>query len=255
MAPLHPRRLLAAALALAAPLLAPASEPGVADAARLERFSGVARGRDGRVLYVEDHQVRRAGDRVLAASTTYRDPSGTIIAELKSDYASDPWAPSYRFEDRRTGRVEVVETGPAGAILDAGGRRVTLRRPRPGQPPLVGGQGLDQLVRARLDALRSGQRLTVAFAIPSRQEAFEFRVQALPQEDAGEVVRVRVEVASWLLRLLAPHMDCDYDPATRRLLRYRGPSNLEGDGGAHPDVEITYDYSGWTDEEVALASP
>ena len=110
-------------------------------------------------------------------------------------------------------------------------------------------------MRARLDTLRAGQRLTVAFAIPSRQEAFEFRVQALPLEDAGDVVRVRVEVASWLLRLLAPHMDCDYDPATRRLLRYRGPSNLEGEGGAHPDVEITYDYSGGPDREVALASP
>jgi hypothetical protein len=255
MAPLHPWRLLAAALALAAPQLAPATEPGASDAPHLERFSGMARGRDGRVLYVEEHEVRRAGDRVLAALTTYRDPAGAVMAVLRSDYAGDPWAPSYRFEDHRTGRAEAVETGPAGATLEAGGRRVTLPRPRPGQPPLVGGQGLDQLVRARLDALRGGQRLTVSFAIPSRQDAFEFRVLALPPEGAGEVVRVRVEVASWLLRLLAPHMDCDYDPATRRLLRYRGPSNLEGEGGAHPDVEITYDYSGRPDGEVALASP
>jgi hypothetical protein len=255
MVALHPRRLLAAALALAAPQLAPATEPGAIGVPHPEGFSGVARGRDGRVLYVEEHEVRRVGDRVLAAVTTYRHPSGAVMAVLKSDYAGDPWAPSYRFEDRRTGRVEAVETGQAGATLEAGGRRVLLGRPRPGQPPLVGGQGLDQLVRARLDTLRAGQRLTVAFAIPSRQEAFEFRLQALPVEDAGDVVRVRVEVASWLLRLLAPHMDCDYDPATRRLLRYRGPSNLEGEGGAHPDVEITYDYSGRPDGEVALASP
>jgi len=254
MAYLSPRRLLAAALALAAPQLAPATEPG-ASAPSLERFTGMARGRDGRVLYVEEHEVRRAGDRVLAALTTYRDPAGAVMAVLKTDYAEDPWAPSYRFEDRRTGRVEAVETGPAGATLEAGGKRVTLARPRPGQPPLVGGQGFDQLVRARLDALRGGERLTATFAIPSRQDAFEFRVQALSPEAPGEVVRVRIEVASWLLRLLAPHMDCDYDPATRRLLRYRGPSNLEGEGGAHPDVEITYDYSGRPDEKVALASP
>jgi hypothetical protein len=255
MAQVNSRRLLAALLALAAPQLAPATEPGGSDAPLLERFSGLARGRDGRMLYVEEHEVRRVGDRVLAALTTYRDPAGAIMAVLRSDYAGDPWAPSYRFEDRRTGRVEAVETGPVGATLEAGGRRVTLPRPRPGQPPLVGGQGLDQLVRARLDALRGGERLTVAFAIPSRLDAFEFRVQARPPEGTGEVVRVRVEVASWLLRLLAPHMDCDYDPATRRLLRYRGPSNLEGEGGAHPDVEITYDYSGRPDQKVALASP
>jgi hypothetical protein len=257
MASLDPRRRLAAVvtLALAAPFAALATDRSVAGPPGVERFTGTARGQDGRVLYVEEHQVRRAGDQVLDAMTTYRDPAGAVMAVLRSDYAGDPWAPSYRFEDRRTGRVEAVETGPDGATLEAGGKRVTLPRPRPGRPPLVGGQGLDRLVRAHLDALRGGERLTVAFAIPSRQDAFEFRVRALPPEVTGGVVRVRVEVASWLLRLLAPHMDCDYDPATRRLLRYRGPSNLEGEGGAHPDVEITYAYSGGPHEEVALASP
>jgi hypothetical protein len=255
MATLRIPHLLLAALALAAPPLATAAGRGDDGLPSVERFAGVARGRDGRVLYLEEHQVRRAGDRVLDALTTYRDPSGAVLAVLRSDYAADPWAPSYRFEDRRTGRVEAIETGPEGAALEAGGRRVLLARPPPGRPPLVGGQGLDRLVRARLDALRAGERLTVAFAIPSRHDTYEFRVQALPARQAGEVVRVRVEVASWVLRLLAPAMDCDYDPVTRRLLRYRGPSNLEGPDGAPWDVEITYHYTSLPGEELARASP
>jgi hypothetical protein len=246
--------LLVAALALAAPFLSQAAERGHDEAPAEERFAGVARGRDGRVLYLEEHLVRRVGERVLEARTTYRDPAGAVLALLRSDYAVDPWAPSYRFEDRRTGRVETVEVGPEGVALEAGGRRVMLARPGPGRPPLVGGQGLDRLVRARLDALRAGERFTVAFAIPSRHDTFVFRVQALPPRGTDGVVRVRVEVASWLLRLLAPAMDCDYDPTSHRLLRYRGPSNLESEDGAHPEVEITYDYPGVAGEEHARAS-
>jgi hypothetical protein len=252
MASPRPPRLLLVALAMAGPGLAAAA---IGDGPWVERFSGVARGRDGSVLYVEEHEVGRRGERVTDAVTTYRDPSGAVLAVLRSDYAADPWAPSYRFEDRRTGRVETVETGPEGATLEAGGRRVMLARPAPGRPPLVGGQGLDRLVRARLDALRTGEQVTVAFAIPSRHDAFEFRVRALPATGSGGPVRIRVEVSSWFLRLLAPSMDCDYDPVTRRLLRYRGPSNLEGPGGSRWDVEITYDDPGSTGGPVAHGSP
>jgi hypothetical protein len=254
MASFHHPTLVAAALALAAPLLSPAAERGHDEAPDEERFAGVARGRDGRILYLEEHLVRRAGERVLEARTTYRDPAGAVLALLRSDYAVDPWAPSYRFEDRRNGRIEAVEIGPEGVALESGGRRVMLARPGPGRPPLVGGQGLDRLVRARLDALRAGERLTVAFAIPSRHDTFEFRVRALPPRGTEGVVRVRVEVASWLLRLLAPGMDCDYDRSTRRLLRYHGPSNLEFEGGVHPEVEITYHYAGVPGAEHAHAS-
>jgi hypothetical protein len=53
------------------------------------------------------------------------------------------------------------------------------------------------------------------------------------------VVRVRAEFSSWVLRLVAPSLDVDYDAATGKLLRYRGISNLDF-GGENPAVEITY---------------
>ena len=51
-----------------------------------------------------------------------------------------------------------------------------------------------------------------------------------------------MEFSSWILRLLAPTLEVDYDRATRRLLRYRGPSNLADASGNNPEVEIAYTY-------------
>jgi hypothetical protein len=53
-------------------------------------------------------------------------------------------------------------------------------------------------------------------------------------------VRVRVEPASLLLRLLAPRIVAEYDRATGRLIRYRGVSNLAGPDGDVQEVEIAY---------------
>ena len=150
--------------------------------------------------------------------------------------------------------VEAVQRTGAELELRAGDR--TRRIPPPADPArlLVAGQGLDRLVRARLPELARGTRLELAYAIPSRLETYDMRVRALG-ESAGPTVRVRAEFSSWVLRLLAPHLDVDYDRETRRLLRYRGLSNLTFEGGENPVVEITYAYPRAAEGDGSLGTP
>ena len=66
-------------------------------------------------------------------------------------------------------------------------------------------------------------------------------MRARPAPPGAATLPVRVEVDSWVLRLFAEALDCEYDLATGRLVRYRGPTNLEDEAGRHPVVTITYD--------------
>ena len=234
-------------------LLAAASPLG-ASAEVVDRFTGVARGTDGAVLYREEHEVRRDGDRLVAARTVYRDAADRTIAILRTDFASDPHAPSYLFEDLRGGAIEAVRRAGAELELRAGDRARRIPPPTDPARVLVAGQGLDRLVRARLAELARGTRLEVAYAIPARLDTYDMRVRALGVS-AGPTVRLRAEFSSWVLRLLAPHLDVDYDRDTRRLLRYRGPSNLSFDGGENPVVEITYAYPPAAEEEGPRGTP
>jgi hypothetical protein len=233
------RSVVAVALGALAALAPP---PAAAAAERVDRFQGTARDRDGAVLYLESHDVRSVADRLRSATTTYRDPAGRVLAVLHTDFSRDPFAPSYRFEDRLRGAVEEVEVSAGGVTLGAGSRRRTLALPGDPARRLVAGQGLDRFVRDRLDALEAGAELKVAFAIPSRQDAYEFRVRAVPGASTDATVRVRVEIDSWVLRIFASSLDVEYDRASRRLLRYRGLSNLTDERGENPEVEITYAY-------------
>jgi hypothetical protein len=225
--------LFIAALALAA--------PARGDGELVERFTGTARDTGGAVLYLEDPEVRRTPERLLGATTTYRDPEGAPIAVLRTDFSRDAFAPSYLFEDLRSGAVEAVVVSGEGLELRAPKGSRTLARTAAGRR-IVTGQGLDRLVRARLDSLVAGEVLSLTYAIPSRLDVYDMRVRALGRARPGAAARIRVEFSSWVLRLLAPALEVEYDAATRRLLRYRGLSNLVFDGGENPEVEITYAY-------------
>ena len=243
---------------LLALLAAAGGSRAAADDVRCLTFHGTARAPSGEVRYLERHEVRSLGDRPLSATTTYLAPAGEVIAVLWTDFSRDPFAPSYRFEDRRGGQREEVEVSAHELTLVAGERRRTLARPADPDTRLVTGQGMERYVRQRLADLEAGADLRVAFAIPSRQDVYDFRVRARPTEPGAATLRVRVELGAWVLRLFAGALEVDYDRATRRLVRYRGPSNLRDERGENPEVVITYDdlddAPGTANAEAACAS-
>jgi hypothetical protein len=205
---------------------------------QVERFQGVARGSDGSVAYVETHEVRLTGGRVTSAETRYARPDGRTIARLTSAYAPGSFAPDYEFQDLRTGAREAVRRDANGVLLQDGDRARVL--PLPEDLPLVAGQGLDRYARAHLDRLARGEVLEVSLALPGRLDAFGFQLKG--ERLASGLVRVRFEPTSFFLRLLAPSLEGEYDPATRRLVRYVGVSNVAGDDGSPQKVEIAYSY-------------
>jgi hypothetical protein len=232
-------RTLPALLVALAPLAA--AQAAASASPSVERFTGIARDGNGTLVYREDHEVLRDGARLLSARTIYTDPAGRTLATLLTDFSGDAFAPTHVFEDARTGEVEAVARAGAGLELRAGGRAKVVAPPSDPGRRLVSGQGLDRLVQARLAEVAAGTRLELAYAIPGRLDTYELRVRALG-DASGPTVRVRAEFSSWILRLLAPSLDVEYDRETRRLLRYRGISNLTFDGGENPQVDIVYAY-------------
>ena len=211
----------------------------LASAPRVERFQGVARAPDGSVAYVETHEVRITGGSVTSAETRYERPDGRTIARLVSAYAPGSFAPDYEFQDLRTGAREAVQREAAGVRLSDGERAKVL--PLPEDVPLVAGQGLDRFARAHLDELARGEVLRVSLALPGRLDAFGFQLRG--EKLPSGLVRIRFEPTSFILRILAPSLEGEYDPATRRLVRYVGVSNVAAEDGSPQKVEIAYSYA------------
>lgn len=206
--------------------------------AEIERYTGVAYGPGGRVLYREQHEVVEDDGRLESAVTTYLDPDGRTIGRLESDYRRSAFAPDYSFLDLRTGKRESARNEGASIVLRYGDQE--KRYPVSRDEIVVLGQGMHQFVRANLERLAK-ETVSVRFGIPSRLDTYGFRIRPIGRPSQG-VVRLRIESDSWLIRTLAPHLEVDYELSTRRLLRYEGVSNLDGPGGETQKVVIVYNY-------------
>ena len=102
------------------------------------------------------------------------------------------------------------------------------------------GQGFNQFIVTRLDALARGEEFRMKLVLPSKLDQYDIRIRKSKIE--GDVLHIRVEMDNWFLKLFAPHMDAEYDLKTRRLLRYDGISMVENAGGKNAQVSITYEY-------------
>ena len=224
-----------------------------AAAGTIERFEGVATSDDGKLAYRERHEVHYSGQVPRWSITRYFDAKGRKIAELRSDYRADPYAPAYVFTGPDGKTREAAAHTRDGVRFQHQRESKTVPRAAAGDAPMVLGQGLNQLVRARIGALASGKKLVVSFGIPSRFDFYEFRIQRASAPRAG-VVDLSVEIDDWFLRIFAPSLEVQYDTKKRRLLSYRGVSNLPGADGDVQHVTILYTYPEGEDAPPSLAT-
>lgn len=231
----HRTRLRAAAAVLLA------ASCGLAPAAMAERFEGEARDAAGALLYREHHL--RADDRHVVL---YRCPGGQAFARktLQPGPDGSEHSPYVELVDARSGRRHGVRR--AGDAREAYMRHDAAANERSARldasPPVIDA-GFDAWIR---DAWPSPGEAPIeaAFLAPGQLRAMPFRVQALG-DDAG-VRSFRLSLARWF-GALAPRVEVDYAIDERRLLRFRGPSDIPDARGRMQEVDIRFPASARSD--------
>ena len=120
-------------------------------------------------------------------------------------------------------------------------RGAALRSKRIQSTDLVADAGFDEFVRARWESLESGDALVVPFLVPSRLDTVKFRVRKAGETtiDGQAASVIRLSLASplgWFL----PDIDVSYRRSDRRLLRYRGVTNIRDDTGDMISAQIDF---------------
>jgi hypothetical protein len=212
----------------------------------IERFEGTARTEDGKLAYVESHRVEFQHGRHVSSTTQYINRHGDTFAELVSRYDGHRYVPTYAFRDNRFGRESGVSV--AADQVRFYGRKDKSEQRREDVARLAAnmtaGQGLNFYVRDHLEAFAASSAVRKpTFLMPLAGQQVTFRMRRLePDTGANDTITVRIEADNWLFRLFAPHLEVTYNLTTRRLLSYRGPSNILNADRDVQNVQITYTY-------------
>lgn len=219
---------------------------GVAVAAEPTVFYGFARDLDsGAYLYTERHeQVLRDG-RWVRGSIVYFDRDGKEIGRKELDFTEHPYVPVYHLE-LASGYEEGIESLADGQIRmfrrDAGAeaRETGSTRLRDDH---AADSGFHSLIYDHLDDIIEGSNRNFRFTVAGNLGTYRFRVRKSGETTfEGEPAVVLTAEPSTLLRLVAPSLELLYSPEDRRLLEYRGISNVHDPdtGKPYPNARISY---------------
>lgn len=229
---------LASALALLA--MAPAG-------AAVVHYVGEARAADGgALLYRESHWIEPLGGGGQRRLVVYRCPDGRAFARKQVTVGGPARAPDFALLDGRTGYTEGVRgQGPERTVYYR-----TQRGGREHSAPLKVGKdtvidaGFDAFVRSHWTALLARHELHIEMLVPSRLKTMRFRVvdRGREQVSGRDLQRFRVRLDAWYGFAL-PHIDVSYDAHSRRLVDYRGISNIRNAQGNNLQVHIHFPAS------------
>lgn len=236
-------RLLGLACALAGTVLAGG---GLAAETRQERFTGRAIvSATGAHFYTEHHLHTWSGNKIQKSYVRYLAPDGSLLAVRSSDFRANPLAPASVFDLKKEGRVErVAPRGKSSFLVSVRAtgqapRSKTLRVPA----PAVAGQGLVAFLVGKWGQLATGQPAHFHYIVPGRLAYYRFRLKRTgPTTLRGRSASRFTLGLAGVLGAVLPDVEFVYDDATKRLLRYRGPSAIKGDFDDPPAIQVDFTY-------------
>lgn len=203
---------------------------------------------DNNVLYREFHYPAPTLEG-LSGSIEYLGNDNRLIARKNIDYTDSLTAPAVEQLDIRT-QTRFFTRYEEGA-LHAGfqrGNNTLQTQTYTSTDDLVVDAGFDPYVRNNWSLLRAGRSVAARFHVPSRLESVRISINPVDRREcaqaSGELLCLLVRPAG-LLRVVGWFLEplhLAYDLETRRLLMFKGTSNLADDEGRPQSVVILYDY-------------
>lgn len=218
-------------------ILATAAMVSTAEETQTTEFVGKAYDiESGELLYTEEHRLERAGGTPQRETVRYVTPGGDTLAEKEMTYWQ-PERPGYRLEVTDPERTEVVEPDDDGITIES--KKSGTLAWSEDNPSVIDG-GFHYFILSHFDQLLEGDSVDFQFLAPTRVRWLGLRVEPAGQADGQ--LRLDLRVQSTVLSWVVSDIELTYDTDTRKLLRYRGLTNLPDPDGGNYTADIKYQY-------------
>lgn len=183
----------------------------------------------GRYLYTEVHQPKFENGKEVSSLIRYFSPAGELIGKKPLDYRGNYFVPTFRFDLLREGYVEGISSnkGSIEMFKVAGKGKEEKRATVEIDGVTAADSGFNHLVQSVLPRVIAGETVPFHFAVAGELTSFKFRIKKVGDGsfEGKPAVKLLVQADS-LLRFVAPDLQLLYDPAQKRLLEYKGVSNV-----------------------------
>ena len=198
---------------------------------------------DGKLSYIEKHEaVTDSKGKYLLLKTDYVDAqSQKKFAEISSNFKNNYFIPDVIFQDSRFNLVEKISyqkeinSIEVSRVFPNKSENYVLKLER----PAILGQGFHNFIVENFDQILNNQ-MNVHFVITSKKDQYNFRVEKLAQNN--DMVEIKVYPNNFILKQFVSPILLKYTIKDKRLLSFKGLSNLDNNKGDSQEVDIKYYY-------------
>lgn len=209
----------------------------------IKKFQGQAKKGDVGV-YTENHTITYSeSGKLKSAKTDYYDSKSQWLATLASTFSSEINVPSYTMTYKSGNKEGVrIESGQI-TLFDqlASKEERTLKIPKDASAEkiLMAGQGFNYYILDNLEEIKKKKIVPIRLLLPGKLDSYDFRIKFLSEEENGDM-NFELSVDSWVLRMVAPSFFVRYNKNNKRIVYYKGLSNIPDENGKSQEVEIIY---------------
>lgn len=195
---------------------------------RTYRFYGYAYDRQSNgYLYTEVHAQTVVDGRWSHGTIRYYAPDGSLLGSKTLDYSQNPYIPVYRMELPQQQYSEAIVSVKDGVRMEHSDKGESAGKTLPLQPLMAADSGFHSLILDRFQELLDGKPLPFNFGVAGKLDVYKFRIRRIDDGSfEGQPTRRFLVEADSMLRLVAPSLELSYDTDGKRLLEYRGISNI-----------------------------
>jgi hypothetical protein len=209
----------------------------------------------GQLLYVEQH--RRQG---IDHNVDYFLPDGKLIVTNRQNFKYSTFVPLVEQTDLRDNERSGLLRNNNDWVLFNNQERETIDT----DDTLVASSGFDNFIRHNWATLAAGSYIDFDFAVPQSMAVAPLRLTPIDckKADISQVAAgalcLEVTPSSIFFSLFFDPIEVAYDRSSKRLLVYRGLTNLDDANGDTYEAEIFYKYAALDEanpKKTALLAP
>ncbi len=229
-------------------LYLPGAEVNFASENTKIKFSGTATDLEsGKLLYRDFHEEIWENGKHVRSLVLYKDPEGNIFAKKKISFAKNRTLPDIQLDDDRDGYLE------GGTYQEGTSVKLYFRRmgADPIQEKIIDAGnlsaldgGFDYFVINHWDELVSGKKIKFALLVPVERDKFQFSLEKIKEgEYKGKpALFLRMKIDNAILSVFVKPIDLVYDIGSKRIMEFRGTSNINDEKGKSYKVKIVYGF-------------
>ncbi|TGM53614.1 hypothetical protein [Leptospira adleri] len=223
------------------------SFPVIGETKKMQYYGTATDLESGKILYYDHHEEVWEDGKHSYSTIQYKDPQGKIFAKKKIQFSKNKLVPDFQLEDFRDGYLE------GGTFLKNGSAKLFARRTseKPleektisfSEPASMDG-GFDYFIKSYWDSLLEGKTIRFRFLVPVERDTFAFSVSKtkLGEYKGKPALYLRMKIDNALLSVFVKPIDMVYDMESKRIMEYKGTSNINDSRGKSLNVKIAYDF-------------